>query len=111
MKIDVKDTYSLITVDEKSVNNFYDSLIEKEDTINNNHVIIVFSENFNISSKEIVLFLGIANNFRELGMSFVLVCSEIDIDNVPDEIVVVPTLHEAEDVLEMEAIERDLMNF
>ena len=41
-------------------------------------------------------------------MSFVVICNGIDIDDVPDEINVVPTLQEAEDVLEMEAIERDL---
>ena len=31
-----------------------------------------------------------------------------DLDQMPDEIVVVPTLHEAYDIIEMEDIERDL---
>ena len=110
MQIVVNDRYTLILTDENSVDEFYNSLTKEEDSIKNIHLIVMFSENFNITSKEIVLFLGIANNYRELGISFVLVCSKIDIDDVPDEIVVTPTLSEAEDVLEMEAIERDLMN-
>ena len=110
MQLTTKDNYTLITSDENSVDDFYNSLVEKENDIKNMHLIVVFSENFNTTSKEILLFLGIANKFRELSMSFVIVCSEIDIDDVPDEIIVAPTLSEAEDVLEMEALERDLMN-
>jgi hypothetical protein len=41
-------------------------------------------------------------------MSFVIVVNGIDADKVPDEIVTVPTISEAEDIIEMENIERDL---
>jgi hypothetical protein len=41
-------------------------------------------------------------------MSFVMVKPNIDIDDFPETLNIVPTLQEAEDVLEMEAIERDL---
>jgi hypothetical protein len=110
MQLTTKNNYTLITTDQNSVEDFYNSFMEKENDLLNMHLIVIFSENFNITSKEILLFLGIANKFRQLSMSFVIVCSEIDIDDVPDEIVVAPTLSEAEDVLEMEAMERDLMN-
>ena len=110
MQITTNNNYTLITIDENSVEDFYNSLMGKENDLLNMHLIVIFSENFNTTSKEILLFLGIANKFRELSMSFVIVCSEIDIDDVPDEIVVTPTLSEAEDILEMEAMERNLMN-
>jgi len=41
-------------------------------------------------------------------MSFVIVFNGINIDNIPEDIVVVPTLTEAKDIIEMENIERDL---
>lgn len=40
--------------------------------------------------------------------SFVMVCDGIEFDQVPDELIVVPTFKEAEDIIEMEEIERDL---
>jgi hypothetical protein len=38
----------------------------------------------------------------------VIVTDRVDFDEMPDEIVVVPTLQEAYDIIEMEEIERDL---
>jgi hypothetical protein len=55
--------------------------------------------------------LDTANTYRENGTSFVLIVKGIKIDTIPDEINAVPTLSEAIDVLEMDAIERELMNF
>lgn len=46
---------------------------------------------------------------KEAGTSFILVATSIEIDDLEDEsLSVVPTLGEAEDTLEMDAIERDL---
>ena len=52
--------------------------------------------------------MDIADQKKENGTSFVVVNSEIDVDDFPDNFNIVPTLREAEDVLEMEAIEREL---
>jgi len=41
-------------------------------------------------------------------MSFVIVYDGINFDDLPDEIIVVPSLDEAKDLIEMENIERDL---
>lgn len=72
------------------------------------HLIIDFSENNNVIIEELLLFLKLSAVCRENGTSFVLICKDIDIDDVPDEINVVPTFTEALDILEMDAIERDL---
>ena len=55
-----------------------------------------------------MLFLNLSEIHKQNGASFVLICSEINIDAIPDEINVVPTFTEAIDILEMDAIERDL---
>ncbi|HAT63224.1 MAG TPA: ribonuclease Z, partial [Flavobacteriaceae bacterium] len=39
---------------------------------------------------------------------FVIVNNAINPDDIPDEMIVVPTLQEAADIIEMEEIERDL---
>jgi hypothetical protein len=40
--------------------------------------------------------------------SFIILNSNIDIDTISEELRVVPTLQEAEDMIQMEDIERDL---
>ena len=49
-----------------------------------------------------------SNNHRSDKKSFVIVSAQVDLDQMPDELVVVPTLQEAYDIIEMEDIERDL---
>jgi hypothetical protein len=52
--------------------------------------------------------LTLSNTHRALKKSLVLVNAAVSTDEIPDELLVVPTLHEAEDVIDMEEIERDL---
>ncbi len=40
--------------------------------------------------------------------SFVIANDAINIDKIPEELVVVPTLREAEDIIQMEELEREL---
>jgi len=61
-----------------------------------------------LSLPELLQFLKTSNLHRKTNYSFVIVNDAIDIDEVPYELVVVPTLQEAEDIVEMEEIERDL---
>ena len=53
-------------------------------------------------------FLKTSNLHRKTKQSFVIVNDAIDFDDVPFEMIVVPTLQEAGDIIEMEEIERDL---
>lgn len=96
--------YKLINIDQEQWIGFDD----KFPGIEGHHVVLQLSEKLNISEDKISLLLNIANNQRENGMSFVVIQRDIDIDSFPEELNIVPTLQEAEDVLEMEAIERDL---
>lgn len=111
MHIDKKETHTVLTPTEKSITDFYNALTKEIVTLKNEHILINFSENFNIETSEISLFLDVATTKRENGTSFVLIITGIDIDDIPDEINVVPTMTEAIDTLEMDAIERDLMDF
>lgn len=105
MKISRKDNYTFIASTENSFSEFITAF--KAENLEN-HTIVELSENLNTTLNDLSLFLNVAANHRSNGMSFVVICNGIDIDDIPDKINVVPTLHEAEDVLEMEEIERDL---
>lgn len=62
----------------------------------------------NLDLQNLLLFMNLSNYQRSTKHSFVLVNDAIDIDEIPDELSVVPTLEEAGDIIEMEEIERDL---
>lgn len=72
------------------------------------NIIINLTSLNKISTTDIIEFLQISNNHRGANHSFVIVTSRINLDEAPDELVIVPTLHEAYDIIEMEEIERDL---
>ncbi len=62
----------------------------------------------NLELPQLLLFLKVSNLHRKSKHSFVIVNDAIDVDEVPYEMIVVPTLQEAQDIIEMEEIERDL---
>lgn len=73
-----------------------------------NNIIVSLTSLDKITLPEIIEFLELSNTHRKAKHSFVVVTSRINLDESPDEIVVVPTLQEAFDIIEMEDIERDL---
>ena len=108
MEISNPKKYTLINATENSFEEFHTAFTNESLHKVNGHKIVQLSENLNTTITNLLLFLNVANEHRNCGISFVIVCKGIDIDDIPEEINVVPTMIEAEDVLEMEAIERDL---
>ena len=108
MKITQTDSYVLLKLTENSIEEFKVNFDEKYPKIAEEQIIIDFSEKINIEIQELLLFLKVSSKHRTNGMSFVIICTGIEIDEIPDKLSVVPTLTEALDILEMDAIERDL---
>jgi hypothetical protein len=108
MQIEKKDTYTLISSDENTFEALQDSLLEKINDFEKTHVILQISEKINVANKDFSLILKLAKNKQEKNTSFVLINAAINLDDLPEHINIVPTLQEAEDILEMEAIEREL---
>ena len=102
------DKYTLIKPTSKLVSEFLTTFNNSYSEFTGKHLIIDLSEKFNIQIEELMLFLKVSTQHRNNGTSFVVIALGIDIDDLPDEINVVPTLTEAIDILEMDAIERDL---
>ncbi|MAN59857.1 MAG: ribonuclease Z [Flavobacteriaceae bacterium] len=72
------------------------------------NVIVDLLQYTNMGLQELLLFLKTSNLHRKTKQSFVLVNDSINPDDVPMEMIVVPTIQEGEDIVEMEEIERDL---
>ena len=94
--------------DKKSIADFFLDFSKKYLNFNDKNIILDFSKTKEVLIENILLFLQHSKQHKNNGMSFVIVVNGIDIDNVPDEIITVPTLIEAKDIVEMENIERDL---
>lgn len=108
MKIENRDNYSLITTEENSFSEFLKVFETEYEKVTNNHLVISFSEEINTSIKDLLLLLPISSAHKQRKLSFICVANQVEIDDIPEELSVVPTLEEAEDVLEMDEIERDL---
>lgn len=108
MIVTKKKNYTHIKYQKKTVILFFKEFENRYSEFEGEHIIIDFSEIFNTNIEELLLFLEISNHHRNKDTSFILVCKGIDIDDIPDEINIIPTFTEALDMLEMDAIERDL---
>lgn len=108
MHITKNEKYTQVKPEQESVKNFFTDFINKYSEFKNEHLLVDFSEKINTQIEDLLLFLDISTSHRENGTSFVIICEGIEIDDIPDEINVTPTFTEAVDILEMDAIERDL---
>ncbi|WP_424494033.1 ribonuclease Z [Salinimicrobium sp. GXAS 041] len=108
MKTTKKNKYMLIEPQGQSITDFSSVLTKKHEEFKNENVVVDLLNYETAESAHILSFLELSDRHRMEKKSFVLVNAAVDIEKVPEELIVVPTLHEAEDIIEMEEIERDL---
>lgn len=89
---------------------FLEKVTEVYSSYKDKNLIIDLSHEDNLSLETLLPFLPLSNTHRKAKKSFVLIVTGFDFDDDenPEELVVVPTLQEAHDIIEMEEIERDL---
>ncbi|MET2984209.1 ribonuclease Z [Aureibaculum conchae] len=108
MSIEKTDLATVFRNEKLSFDDFFSDFSKKYINFKNENIILDFSMTKGVDIENILLFLPIVEQHRNNGMSFVIILNEIEADNFPDEIIAVPTLVEARDIVEMENIERDL---
>jgi len=108
MIIDRDGNITVITQEKASVKTLVHNIEQGYKKHKNYHIVVNLSSLDKISLDDIIEFLRISNNHRRDKKSFVIVSNKVDLDQMPDELAVVPTLQEAYDIIEMEDIERDL---
>ena len=91
-----------------SIDDFFSELKENFSNFKNSNLILDFSHVVNTDERKILLFSPMCGRQKDQNKSFVIVSEGINLDDIPEEMVVVPTLQEAKDIIEIENIERDL---
>lgn len=108
MIIDQNGNVSIITQEKATVVELVKKLQALYPKFKNNNIIVSLTSLSKLGLQDITEFLQISNTHRAEKHSFVIVSDKVNLDETPDEIVVVPTLQEAYDIIEMEEMERDL---
>lgn len=108
MIIDQNGNISIITQEKVTIVELVKKFQSLYPKFKNNNIIITLTTLSKLSVEDIVEFLQLSNTHKANKHSFVIVTNKIDSDKVPDQIVVVPTIQEAYDIIEMEEMERDL---
>ncbi len=108
MKSEMKDNHVLITDEKDDMCGFAQFLANIFDQFENKNVIVDLQKYETATLQDFLCFLELSNKHRSDKNSFVIVNSSMSSEEIPEELMVVPTLQEAEDVVQMEEIERDL---
>nr|WP_321234303.1 ribonuclease Z [uncultured Psychroserpens sp.] len=108
MIFDKRGNTSIITQEKASIIELVKKIGILYERFKNDNIIVNLTTLNKVTLQDIVEFLQLSNTHRGSKHSFVIVTNKANLNETPDEIVVVPTLQEAYDIIEMEEIERDL---
>lgn len=108
MKLHQKENYTLIQSDSGSLNLFIEEFNLKFNLVKDEHLVIDLLNVPIKESKDLIALYETSTIHRNRNKSFIIVSKNIEIDQLPEDFIVVPTLHEALDTVELEAIEREI---
>ncbi len=108
MKVEHKEHTTLIKDTQGDALDFLEKVIHEHASFKNNNIIVDISRSKNVTLSIVKRFVPLAKLHQKNKKSFVLVAENIDFTAVPNSIIVVPSVLEAHDIIEMEEIERDL---
>lgn len=108
MKVEEKGHTIVIKDTQGDIASFLEKVTSEYNSYKEHNLILDLSQDKSIDLDKILSFLSLSNKHRKAKKSLVLIAKDLDFNDVPDEMIVVPTLLEAHDIIEMEEIERDL---
>ncbi|QED36795.1 ribonuclease Z [Antarcticibacterium arcticum] len=108
MEITRKDNYSILTYDSGDMADFATYLTKHHTDFEKDNVIVDVLDHGDLDVKELLMFLEISDLHRANKRSFVIASNPVSVENLPQELMIAPTLREAEDIINMEELEREL---
>ena len=108
MKVEQKGHTTTIKDTQQNLTSFLEKVTNEHHTFKTQNLILDVTQDKNVSIKDLKSFSDLSKTHKKGKKSLVLVASDIDFNEVPAALVVVPSLQEAHDIIEMEEIERDL---
>jgi hypothetical protein len=108
MKVDQKKHTITIKDTQGDFTSFLMKITHQYKTFEKHNIIIDLLHHKDLTVDDVKLFLPLSKQHKKAKKSFIIVISDLDYNAVPDKLTVVPSLLEAQDIIEMEEIERDL---
>jgi hypothetical protein len=108
MKVEHKGHTTIIKNTDGNSIDFLEKLTNEYHSFQNVNLIVDLSHDKELSIFNVKLYTTIIKQHAKNKKSFVIVHDSIDYNAVPKNIVLVPTILEAHDIIEMDEIERDL---
>lgn len=109
MEITRKENYIILEDDNNDLGAFATYLSQHHSDFKNDNVVVNVLDKEDIDEKDLLMFLEISNLHRNQKKSFVIASMPISIESsLPEDLMIAPTLREAEDIINMEELEREL---
>jgi glutamate formiminotransferase len=108
MKVEHKIHTTIIKDTEGNVSEFIAKVTDQYESFKERNLILDVTRDKTANSKAMKAFSELSKKHKKAKKSLVIVAENIDFNDVPASLLVVPTLLEAHDMIEMEEIERDL---
>jgi hypothetical protein len=108
MKVEQKGHTTIIRNTQYKTAEFFHKFNNEYNTYKSQNLILDLSFDKAVTIADMKLFLDMAKTHKKEKKSLVLVADDINFNDVPVKLTIVPTLLEAHDIIEMEEIERDL---
>lgn len=108
MKVDQKGHTTILKNTQGDCAAFLEKVTTQHNSYKSQNLILDMSMDKAVKLKQIKLFSELSKAHKKGKKSFVMVVQDINFNEVPAKLTVVPTLLEAHDIIEMEEIERDL---
>jgi hypothetical protein len=108
MKVEQKGHTTIIKDTVGQTAEFLMKVTHEHNTFKNSNLILDLTHDKNLSLEDVKSFSELIKLHKKQKKSIVLVADSVNFNAVPKSIILVPTILEAHDIIEMEEIERDL---
>lgn len=108
MKVEQKGHTSIIKDTQGNFSSFIEKITEQFNTFKDQNLILDVTKDENLSIKDLKNAKDLNKKHKKEKKTMVFVAENIDFNEIPDYLLVVPSILEAQDIIEMEEIERDL---
>jgi hypothetical protein len=108
MKVEQKGHTVTIKDTQGDLVSFLMKVTHEYKTFEKHNMIVDLSLHKDLTVKAIDSFLPLSKTHRKAKKSFVIVADGVDFNEVSDKLLLVPSMLEAHDIIDMEEIERDL---
>lgn len=109
MKVKTEGNITVIKDSQEDIATFLEKITTQYKSFVLQNLILDLSKKLDTTVADVLLFADLSARHKKNGKSFVMVMNEsFDFNEATDKVMLVPTLQEAHDIIELEEIERDL---